>query len=172
MSDRLDELNGYIASLSVDERAKHEAKLNDKTIFDLIKQGDAVGVAIALQNGLDLSTQNDQGMNPLHVAAENGTELISEVLINEVSSAPFQRDDQGRLPLDVAREAKHEQVGDLIEKVTYAEQFKGLERDQLLDGYSRQEKTNTEPAILQDMSQRERFMRFRESDHDIDMPDR
>ena len=128
MSNRLNTLYEHIASLSPEERAKHEAKLkeNPQAIFELIKQGDTVAVAIAVENGYDLTTQNDQGMNSLHVAAQNGTELITEVLINQSSDAPFQRDHQGRLPLDIARENKHQALGDQLEKVTYPELFSQL----------------------------------------------
>lgn len=163
MSNRLDELNEYIASLSPEERAKHEAKLKDnpQAIFELIKQGDTVAVALAVENGYELTTQNDQGMNPLHVAAENGTELISEVLIARDTDAPFQRDHQGKLPLDIARENKHEALGDQLEQATYPEQFRELYPDNnLINRLSNNKPAkskNTEPHFL-----------HREPDKDLD----
>lgn len=178
MSNRLDELNEYIASLSPEERAKHEAKLknNPQAIFELIKQGGTVAVAIAVENGYDLTIQDDQGMNPLHVAAKNGTELITEVLINQSSDAPFQRDRQGRLPLDIARENKHQALGDQLEQATYPEQFKELYPDNELINHLSKSKPakskNTEPAVLKDIYKRQRLMNMLRNDRTKDLPDR
>ena len=124
MSERLDEVNQYIANLSPEEQAKHEAKLKNSTIFDLIKQGDTVAIAIAVQSDADMTIQDQQGMTPLHVASKHGTELIADVLMQDANGAVWQRDSQDRLPLDVARENGHQEIGDKLEQVTYPELFK------------------------------------------------
>ncbi len=173
MSNRLDALNEHIASLSPEERAKHEAKLKDnpQAIFELIKQGDTVAVALAVENGYDLTTQNAQGMNPLHVAAQNGTELITEVLINQSSDAPFQRDNQGRLPLDVARENKHEALGDQLEKATYPELFSQLGDQQIKQSIAKTDK-DTSPSFFENMKKRAFLAQLKNEDRDFDLPDR
>jgi len=125
MDNQLEKLDLYIASLTQEQRAIHEEKINNpQAIFKLIKQGDTVGVTVAIQNGIDLNVKNDQGMNPLHVASAHDTQLIADVIIREASNAPFQRDNHDRLPLDVAREICNHKIGNKLEQVTYPELFK------------------------------------------------
>lgn len=127
MDDQLKNLDSYITALTPEQRANYEAKTNSNphAIFDLIKQGDTVGVTVAIQNGIDLNIKNDQGMNPLHVASAHGTQLIADLIIREDSKAQFQRDNHDRLPLDVARENGNHEIGNKLEQVTYPELFKG-----------------------------------------------
>lgn len=173
MNRRIEELEKHLKSLSDEERQKQEEKLKDNNIFDLIKQGDTVGIAVAIQNGIDLQVQNEQGMTPLHLASAHGTELISELLINEADGAVWQRDNFDRLPLDVARENGHDKIGDKLEQVTYPELFKD-EKDnhQLIAKYIDKQKEldhpNTAPPYAKDLDTREMMMRFRNQSHEKD----
>lgn len=175
MSERLDELNQYIANLSPDERADHDAKLKSNSIFDLIKQGDTVGVAIAIQNEADITQQDDQGMTPLHVSAEHGTELIADVLMIDANGAVWQRDNQDRLPLDVARENGHQELGDKLEQITYPEQFlqlDGVEEQEFTNQYSTKIKASdaidTSPPYLSQMKKRALLMQIQNKKNEID----
>jgi len=155
MSIRIEELEKYVESLDQEERKKQETKTKDnpQVLFDLIKQGDTVGVAVAIENNIDLQVQDENGMTPLHFASAHGTEMISELLINETNGAVWQRDNFDRLPLDVARENGHDKIGDKLEQVTYPELFKGEKANrELIEKYLDKQKEcgrpNTEPSYL------------------------
>lgn len=147
----LEKLNQYIANLSPEDKAKHLAKTKDnpQAIFDLVKKGDTVAIALAVEKGFDVSIQNEKKQTPLHVAAEHDTQLIADVLSQEANDAPWQRDNQGKLPLDIARENGHHELGNKLELLTYAEQFKELNPDNQrtakyhIQSHSKQR--NTEP---------------------------
>ncbi len=126
MSKRINELEKYIENLSKEELAKQKSKTKDnpQMLFDLIKQGDTVAIAVAIENNIDLQMKDKNGMTPLHLASAHGTELISDLLINQADGSVWQRDNFDRLPLDVARENGHEKIGDKLEQVTYPELFK------------------------------------------------
>ena len=148
----LEKLNQYIANLSPEDKAKHLAKTKDnpQAIFDLIKKGDTVAIALAVENGFDVSIQNEKKQTPLHVAAEHDTQLIADVLTQEANDAPWQRDNQGKLPLDIARENGHHELGNKLEQITYPEQFLELNPDnERIAEYVRQSSSkakDTEPV--------------------------
>jgi len=155
MSERIEELEKYLESLNKEERKKQEAKTKDnpQILFDLIKQGDTVGVAVAIENNIDIQMQDENGMTPLHLASAHGTELISELLINEAEGAVWQRDNFDRLPLDVARENGHDRIGDKLEQMTYPELFiDEKDNHQLIVKYLDKQKEigclNTAPSYL------------------------
>ena len=175
MSERTEELERYIESLNQEERKKQEAKTKDnpQALFDLIKQGDTVGVAVAIENNIDLVLQNEQGMTPLHLASAHGTKLISELLINKVDGTVWQRDNFDRLPLDVARENGHDEIGDKLEQVTYPELFiDEQDNHELVAKYLEKQKEcdrpNTAPSFAKDLDTREVMMRFRNKSHEKD----
>lgn len=155
MSIRIEELEKYIESLNKEERKKQEAKTKDnpQTLFNLIKQGDTIGVAIAIENNIDLQMKDENDMTPLHLASAHGTELITELLINEANGSVWQRDNFDRLPLDVARENGHDKIGDKLEQFTYPELFiDEKENHQLISKYLDKQKEcdrpNTAPSYL------------------------
>ena len=148
----LEKLNQYIANLSPEDKAKHLAKTKDnpQAIFVLVKKGDTVAIALAVENGFDVSIQNEKKQTPLHVAAEHDTQLIADVLTQEANDAPWQRDNQGKLPLDIARENGHHELGNKLEQITYPEQFLELNPDnERIAEYVRQSSSkakDTEPV--------------------------
>jgi len=155
MNKQIEELEKYVESLNQEERKKQEAKTKDnpQALFDLIKQGDTIGVAVAIENNIDLQMQDENGMTPLHLASAHGTELISELLINEADGTVWQRDNFDRLPLDVARENGHDKIGNKLEQVTYPELFKDeIANRELIEKYLDKQKElnrpNTEPNYL------------------------
>lgn len=128
-SARLDELWAYVEGLGAADYQRHKAKTQDQpdAIFDLIKRGDAVGVAVALKEGISREITNEYDMTPLHMASACDTRLIAGLLMTEPNGAPWMRDAHGRLPLDVAREAGHDALGNQLQEVTYPELFRDLE---------------------------------------------
>ncbi len=158
----LQELDAHIASLSPEELTAQQEKTKDnfQAIFDLVKTGDSVGVAVALQNDISPEITDDKDMTPLHYAAGHDTRLIGEVLIREVSAAPWMRDTFDRLPLDIAQECGHGTLGQQIECVTYPKIYKELdtspEQENLIEQYDqkRQELDNprTDPAITKQLN--------------------
>ncbi len=120
------EINAFIDTLSPKALEQQEAKTSDnpEAIFDLVKQGDTVGVAIAMRNGIEPDITDKHGMTPLHYAAANGARNITEILTQSPSAAPWAQDKHGRLPLDITREAGNHQIGDRLERITYPQLFR------------------------------------------------
>lgn len=158
----LQELDAHIASLSPEELAAQQAKTKDnpQAVFDLVKAGDAVGVAVALQSSISPEITDDKDMTPLHYAAGHDTRLIGEVLIREVSAAPWMQDKFDRLPLDIAQECGHDALGQKIERVTYPKIYKDLdnspEQAKLIRQYDAKrlelDKPSTAPAITKQLN--------------------
>jgi len=174
---RLAALDRHIDSMDAIERKKQDAKTRGKpeALLDLIEQGDAVGVAIAMRNGVSPTVQDSRGMNTLHLAAAYDTPLIGAVLMRETSEAPWQRDAYGRLPLDVARENAHPQFGNSLERVTYPGLFRGekngpVHKD-LIAEYDRKRQDmgdpDTRPPMSREFTARESH-RLRPDDRDRD----
>jgi len=148
----LQELDAHIAGLSPEELADQQAKTKDnpQAIFDLVKAGDTVGVAVAIQNGISPEITDDKNMTPLHYAAGQDTQLIGEVLIREVSAAPWMRDKFDRLPLDITQDCGHDKLGHQIERVTYPKIYKELkntpEQTKLLERYDAKQLELDDPS--------------------------
>lgn len=165
LKDRLAKLDRHIAAMSAIEREKQDAKTrgNPEAMLDLIRQGDAVGVTVAVQNRISPTVQDKHGMNALHLAAAHDTPLIGAVLMREASPAPWQRDQDGRLPLDVARENGHTRVGDQLERITYPGLFRGEKngpvRSELIAEYDKKRQElgdpDTRPARSREFAARE-----------------
>ena len=124
---KLKALRAHLDAMDATERKRLAAKSRDSAIAlpDLIRQGDVLSVAVALEDGHDVTKQDAQGMTALHHSAACDTPVITQLLIESPSPAPWVRDNEGRLPLDIARECGHSHVGDQIERVTYPELFRG-----------------------------------------------
>jgi hypothetical protein len=138
--DRYDRLKAHIAGMADSEyRRELDKTRNPRAVFDLIREGDAVGVACAVRDGRSMEIQDDRGMTPLHHAAAYDTRLIGQALTERPNAAPWTRDSEGRLPLDVAREAGHHELGDRLERLTYPELYRderdGPVREDLIEGY-------------------------------------
>lgn len=175
MSKRINELEKYIENLSKEEQAKQQSKTKDnpEKLFGLIKQGDTVGVAVAIKNNIDIQMKDKNGMTALHLASAHGTELISDLLINQADGSVWQRDKFDRLPLDVARENGHEKIGDKLEQVTYPELFKeDKDNHQMIAKHLEKQKEigrqNTAPPYAKDLDTREMMMRFRNKRNERD----
>lgn len=129
MDERLTALKRHIASLDTQEYAAQIVKTEGpQAVFALIRNGDALAVACAVQEGRTAELKDENGMTPLHHAAAHDARLIGALLLEETGGAPWARDQWGRLPLDVARESGHTELGDTLERVTYPGLFKD-ERD-------------------------------------------
>lgn len=127
MDERLAALKHHLASLDTQEYADQRAKTEDpQAVFAMIRTGDVVAVACAVQEGRTADLTDENGMTPLHHAAAHDARLIGALLLEETGGAPWARDQWGRLPLDVARETGHTELGDTLERVTYP----GLFRDE------------------------------------------
>lgn len=114
-------LREYIAAMSDTERATidYELRARPEGIFDDIARGDAVRVAIALENEVNPTMRDADGRTPLHSAAALDAKLCARVLLDKASPAPWERDRQDRLPLDIAHEAGNEELADILEAATY-----------------------------------------------------
>ncbi len=154
---RLQTLTKYLETVGPEEAARQldKTKGNPEAIFELIQQGDVVGVAIAMQNGIKPDITDENGMTPSHHAAAKDAQLINRVLSGYVSGAPLMRDDQNRLPLDTAREAGHDELGNVLQEITYPELFQdqpetNLPSD-LIKAYAEKnhqlEQTSTAPPV-------------------------
>ena len=127
-ADQFTALKRHLASLGTQEYAIQLAKTEDpQAVFDLIRDGDALGIACAVQEGRTAGLTDANGMTPLHYAAAHDAHLIGAILLEEPGATPWTRDQWGRLPLDVARESGHADLGDTLERVTYP----GLFRDEV-----------------------------------------
>lgn len=178
---RLAALDRYIDSMDAIERKKQDAKTRDKpeAILDLIQKGDAVGVAVAVRNGVSPTMQDKRGMNTLHLAAAYDTPLIGAVLMRETSDAPWRRDAFGRLPLDVARESAHPQLGNQLERITYPGLFRGEKngpvRKEFIAEYDKKRRElgdpDTRPPMTKEFTARDTH-RLRPDDRDRDKPSR
>lgn len=127
VDERLAALKRHLASLDTQGYAAQLAKTEDpQAVFAMIRTGDALAVACAVQEGRTAELKDENGMTPLHHAAAHDARLIGAILLNDVGGAPWARDGWGRLPLDVARESGHTEFGDTLERVTYP----GLFRDE------------------------------------------
>lgn len=171
MDERLAELEDHIAAMSAEERQRQSAKSenNPQAVFDLIRRGDAVGVAVALKKKAQFDLVDKNGMTPLHVAAAHDTRTIAAVLTKEANSDIWRRDRFGRLPLDIARSAGHQQMGDRLERLTYPQLYKGEkdgpvkpERIEAFDSrYKELGKPDTSPAFSSYFEARESLPRLR-----------
>ncbi len=125
----IEKINAFIDALIPKALEQQEAKTkeNPEAIFDLVKQGNTVGVAVAIKNDIQPDMTDMHGMTTLHYAAANGAENVTEVLTQSPSAAPWIKDKHGRLPLDMAREAGNHQIGDRLEQLTYPQLFKEKE---------------------------------------------
>ena len=128
LESRLKALRAHIDAMSEAERAAidEETRARPEKIFDDIAQGDAVAVAIALDNGVSPTLRDTDGKTPLHSAAALDAKLCTRVLLDKAGPAPWERDRHDRLPLDVAQEAGNEELANMLEAATYP----SLYRDQ------------------------------------------
>ena len=97
--DPLRALKEYVASLPKAEQAK---KLDDPyELFEMVENGDAVGVFIAVKNGANVEITDENGMTPLHHAAANDMPLIAEALNQEPNQAMWMKDKFARSFIDI-----------------------------------------------------------------------
>ena len=124
--ERFEELEAYVASLSVEEREEQAAKGQQypKAVFQMINTGDVVGLYCSIKKDPSLlEKQDDYGMTPLHWGSADRPGVIQEIVTSEPSKSPWMRDRFGRLPLDVMREAEHHKAADKMERLTYPQLF-------------------------------------------------
>ena len=128
LETRLEGLRAHIAAMSADERAAIDEDIRGRPekIFDDIAQGDAMRVAIALENGVSPTLRDADGKTPLHSASALDAKLCARVLLDKAGPAPWERDRHDRLPLDVAQEAGNEELANMLQAATYP----SLYRDQ------------------------------------------
>ena len=125
---RLEALKQHIADLSREDRERQLAKSKDpQAVFALIRKGDTVAVACAIERGMPKDLADQNGMTMMHHAAAHDTKTIAALLIEEGHGAPLSRDRFGRLPLDVAREAGSTDIANQLERITYL----GVFRDEI-----------------------------------------
>lgn len=153
--ERYDRLKVHIAGMAeANYRRELDKTENRQAMFDLIRDGDAVGVACAVREGRSMEIQDDRGMTPLHHAAAYDTRLIGQALTERPNAAPWTRDNEGRLPLDVARAAGHHELGDQLERVTYPELYRdernGPVREDLIEVYDAKRKELGSPDTRPD----------------------
>ncbi len=126
MRERLEALRKHVAQLLPVERQRQLTKTdNPQAVFELIRQGDTVGVACAIEKGLPSDLADQNGMTAMHHAAAHDTKTIAALLIESGHGGPLKRDRFGRLPLDVAREAGADEIGNRLERATYPALFRG-----------------------------------------------
>lgn len=121
LESRLEALRAHIAAMSEAERAAidEELRARPERIFDDIAQGDALRVAIALENGVSPTLRDADGKTPLHSAAALDAKLCTRVLLDKAGPAPWERDTHDRLPLDVAQKAGSIGSARMLEAATY-----------------------------------------------------
>ncbi len=124
--ERFERLKEHVAKMPDEERAKHAAKgqAHEGAVFDLIKQGDGVGLYASIQKDPSLlERQDNNGMTPMHWASADKSGLTYEIASSQPSNAPWMRDNFDRLPMEVAKEAGREQDQLKLERVTYPQLF-------------------------------------------------
>ena len=129
----LDAVKAAAAQLSEKERNSltHPEKINKNQVFNLISEGNAVGLYVALTSGqISPHDQNSQGLTPLHMAVGYNAETMTEILLESPNKAPWMRDHMRRLPLDIAQHAGNKRLTERLEKITYSQRFeKEIESD-------------------------------------------
>lgn len=125
---RLEALKKHVAGLPNEERERQLAKSRDpQAVFALIREGDTVGIACAIERGMPKDLADQNGMTMMHHAAAHDTQTTAALLIENGHGAPLSRDSFGRLPLDVAREAGSTEIAHQLERITYP----GVFRDEI-----------------------------------------
>lgn len=124
---RFEKLKEYVAGLSQGERDEYAAKgqAHENAVFDMIKEGDGVGLYASVQKDPSLlERQDENGMTPLHWSGADRSGLTYEITTSQPSNAPWMRDNHDRLPLDVAQEAGREQDALKLERTTYPQLYR------------------------------------------------
>ncbi|MCK0069951.1 hypothetical protein [Kordiimonas laminariae] len=124
--ERFEALKVYFDKLPAKEKEREAAKgqTHDGAVFDLIKNGDGVGLYASVQKDPSLlEKQDEKGMTPLHWSAADKSGLTYEITTSQPSNAPWMRDNFDRLPMEVAKEAGREQDQLKLERVTYPQLF-------------------------------------------------
>lgn len=130
--ERFDSLKAYFDKLPTKEKEQHASKghAHDGAVFDLIKDGDGVGLYASIQKDPSLLEKQDKnGMTPLHWASADKSGLAHEITSSHTSSAPWTLDKFERTPLDVAKEAGRIQDQMKLEQLTYPQMYRTLNND-------------------------------------------
>jgi hypothetical protein len=131
--ERFEALKAYFDKLPDKEKEQHAAKgqAHEGAVFNLIKEGDGVGLYASIQKdpGL-LEKQDENGMTPLHWASADKSGLAHEITTSHTSSAPWTLDKFERSPLDVAREAERSEDQVKLEQITYPQIHRTLNYDE------------------------------------------
>lgn len=125
--DRFEALKTHFDNLSKSEQEHHADKgqAHDQAIFDMIKEGDGIGLYASVQKDPSLLERQDaNGMTPLHWSSADRSGLTYEIASSQPSNAPWMRDNYDRLALDIAQEAQREKESIKIERITYPQLFK------------------------------------------------
>jgi hypothetical protein len=170
----LDELKRYVDSLAPEQQNAHaqKAHAHDKSVFDLVKSGDRVGLYCAVKQNPTLLQQRDENnMTPLHHAGGDKSGMTHDILTEAPNNAPWIRDKFNRLPLDVMREAGQHQVANKVEPLTYPSQFKqiedNLDKAMHLKAYEERyrtlERPDTMPAHMKGFKPKEMAQGFKQN---------
>ncbi len=164
--DRFEALKAYFDKLPANEQERHAVKgqEHENAVFDMIKEGDGVGLYASVQKDAKLLERQDvNGMIPLHWSSADRSGLAYEIFTSQPNKAPWVRDKFDRLPLDVAKETGREQISDKMERVTYPQLFRhekdGLENPEKINAFYEKHKehgkTNTMPPNEKDQTKQE-----------------
>lgn len=175
--DAFERLEAHWQSLSPKAQAKEAAKgkAYEGAVFDLVRQGDALGLYASVKADPSLLNKQDaRGMTPLHYAGIDRSGTLADVMLSQPNKAPWTRDKAGRLPLDMAQITKRKTIAAKIERATYPHLFEQekdgpLKPEQIArfaDTYQELGRPDTRPPYAQSFQPRAMMPRLKGKERD------
>lgn len=125
---KLKEIDDYVDKMPPEEFARQQAKTKDnpEALFDLVRRGDVMAVAVACRNDVSLSARNNAGDSVLHVAARANASISALILAKNAPELLAKTNHKGELPSDCVGFRLNADTAAMLEAMTHQDQFREL----------------------------------------------